>query len=195
MIRVTVPHPAAFLDRDGTMIVEHGFLSDPGGVEPLPGAIDAIRQLNQRGYLVIGVTNQSGVARGYFGEDVVRAVNRRVIDCFAVAGARIDSIYYCPHYPLPGEPECDCRKPKRGMIDQAMRDFAIDLSRSFVVGDRLCDVQLGRTIGRPGILVLTGYGEQELANWNHPNPPDHVAKSLHDAVRWWGAHIGLPPAG
>ncbi len=191
----SAPRPAAFLDRDGTMIVEHGFLSDPGGVEPLPGAIDAIRQLNQWGYLVIGVTNQSGVARGYFGEHVVRTVNQRVIDRFAADGARIDSIYYCPHYPLPGEPECDCRKPKRGMIDQAMRDFAIDLSRSFVVGDRLCDVQLGRTIGRPGVLVLTGYGEQELADWDDPIPPDHVAKSLNDAVSWWGEHNGLPLVG
>jgi D-glycero-D-manno-heptose 1,7-bisphosphate phosphatase len=184
-------HPAAFLDRDGTMIVEHGFLSDPEGVEPLPGAIDAIRQLNEWGYLVFGVTNQSGVARGYFGEDAVRAVNRRVIEVFAASGARIDAIYYCPHYPMPGNVECDCRKPKRGMIDQAMRDFAIDLSRSFTVGDRLCDVKLGETIGRPGLLVLTGFGHQELADWSDPSRPDHVAASLRDAVRWWGqAHHG-----
>lgn len=191
----TDARPAAFLDRDGTMIVEHGFLSDPDGVEPLPGAIDAIRQLNHWGYLVIGVTNQSGVARGYFGEDVVKAVNRRVIEVFAADGARIDAIYYCPHYPMPETAECDCRKPKRGMIDQAMRDFAIDLSHSFVVGDRLCDVQLGRTIGGPGVLVLTGYGLQELAGWSDTVSPDHVADSLDDAVRWWGKQHGLPFVG
>lgn len=187
--------PAAFLDRDGTMIIEHGFLSDPDGVEPLPGAIDAIRQLNHWGYLVIGVTNQSGVARGYFGEDVVKAVNRRVIEVFAAGGARIDAIYHCPHFPMPETAECDCRKPKRGMIDQAMRDFAIDLSHSFVVGDRLCDVQLGRAIGGPGVLVLTGYGLQELAGWSDTVSPDHVADSLADAVRWWGKQHGLPFVG
>lgn len=195
MMTTPKTRPAAFLDRDGTMIVEHGFLSDPEGVEPLPGAIEAIRQLNQWGYLVVGVTNQSGVARGYYGEDVVKTVNRRVIEAFAAGWARIDAIYYCPHYPMPGQAECECRKPKRGMIDQSMRDFDIDLSHSFVVGDRLCDVQLARTIGRPGVLVLTGYGVQELAGWIDPLSPDHVADSLSDAVRWWGEQNRLPPVG
>ncbi len=186
------PRPAAFLDRDGTLIVEHGFLADPDGVTALPNAIAAVKQLNDWGYLVIGVTNQSGVARGYFGEDVVRSVNQRVVEVFAQGRARIDSIYYCPHCPLPEEPACGCRKPARGMVDQAMHDFDIDLSESFVAGDRLCDVQLGHVIGRPGLLVLTGYGREEIAAWNEPCNPDHVAESLAEAVRWWGQRLGLP---
>lgn len=184
--------PAAFLDRDGTLIVEHGFLADPDGVQPLPDAIDAVRRLNNWGYRVIGVSNQSGVARGYFGEDVVRAVNQRILELFAAGGARIDAIYYCPHYPQPGTPECDCRKPKRGLIDRAMRDFDIVLDKSFVVGDRLCDVQLGFAVGVPGILTLTGYGREEIASWDHGRRPDYVAESLADAVRWWGQRHALP---
>jgi histidinol-phosphate phosphatase family protein len=184
------PTPAAFLDRDGTLIVEHGFLSDPDGVAPLPGAIEAVRWLNRWGVRVVGVTNQSGVARGYFGEDTVRAVNRRVIDLFAEGGAAIDAIYYCPHYPLPGQPFCVCRKPARGMIDQAAADFDIDLAHSVVIGDRACDVQLGQGIGVPGILVLTGYGAQEQRDWGHAAPPDHIAASVLDAVHWWGMRTG-----
>jgi len=184
--------PAAFLDRDGTLIVEHGFLSDPMGVEALPDAIEAVRQLNYWGFLVIGVTNQSGVARGYFDEQVVNAVNERVIEVFARGGARIDAIYYCPHYPSATAPACECRKPARGMVDRALRDFDIDLSQSFVAGDRLCDVQLGQAIGRPGILLLTGYGQQEHAAWTAPQLPDHVADSIGEAVRWWGNKHSLP---
>ena len=169
------PRPAAFLDRDGTLIVDHGFLSDPDGVEPLPSAVEAVSELNKWGSIVIGVSNQSGVARGYYGEEIVRAVNSRVIEDFARYGARIDAIYYCPHYPQPGMAECDCRKPKRGMIDQATGDFAIDLHRSIVIGDRLCDVQLGWEIGAPGVLVLTGYGGEEIGAWTGTRQPDQVA--------------------
>lgn len=192
MTESATPRPAAFLDRDGTLIVEHGFLSDPNGVTPLPDAIAAVRQLNDWGYLVIGVTNQSGVARGYFNETVVRTVNQRVIDVFTRGGARVDSIYYCPHYPISGGQNCGCRKPARGMIDQAALEFEIDLSKSFVAGDRLCDVQLGQAIGVPGILLLTGYGTEEIASWNAPTRPDHIAESIGEAVRWWGREHSLP---
>ena len=189
------PRPAAFLDRDGTLIVERGFLSDPDGVEPLPGAFEAIRLLNRWGYYVIGVSNQSGVARGHYGTADVEAVNARTVTVFADAGARIDQIYYCPHYPessgLPGARDCDCRKPQRGMVDQACRDFAIDLDRSVVVGDRAADVGLARTIGVPGCLVLTGYGLRERDALPAGLTPAHVAGTLLDAVRWWGERAGF----
>lgn len=189
----TTPRPAAFIDRDGTLIVEHGFLDNPDGVQPLPGAIDAVRRLNDWGYRVIGVTNQSGVARGYFGEDAVRRVNERVRAEFASAGAVIDAMYYCPHYPLDGKPVCNCRKPDRGMIDQAMSDFPIDLSQSVTVGDRLCDVLLGQNLGIPGVLVQTGYGSEELRRWDHPRLPDHVAVDIREAIDWWGRLHNLSP--
>lgn len=178
--------PAAFLDRDGTLIVEHGFLSDPDKVDPLPGAVEAVQLLNKWGHLVIGVTNQSGVARGYFGEATVQSVNGRVVNEFADRGAIIDAIYYCPHYPAPGQSSCPCRKPERGMIDRAMQNFEIDLPRSFVAGDRACDVGLGKRIGVPGILLLTGYGRTEHTGWAESFKPDFVADTLLEAVKWWG---------
>ncbi|HUU45341.1 MAG TPA: HAD family hydrolase [Acidobacteriota bacterium] len=192
---VEQPRPAAFLDRDGTLIVEREFLSDPDGVEPLPGAVEAVRLLNHWGYHVIGVTNQSGVARGFYGTAEVEAVNARTVSVFAGADARIDQIYYCPHYPassgLPGARDCDCRKPRRGMIDQACRDLAIDLERSFVVGDRAADMGLARTIGVPGCLVLTGYGLRERDTLPADLAPACVADTLLDAIRWWGERAGL----
>ncbi len=188
----TKPRPAAFIDRDGTMIVEHGFLDNPDAVQPIDGAIAAVKLLNSWGFFVIGVTNQSGIARGYFGEDAVRAVNDRVRAVFADSGAVVDAIYYCPHYPISGVPVCSCRKPDRGMITKAESEFAIDLSKSLVIGDRLCDVMLGHTIGVPGVLVETGYGAKELRDWTYQQRPDHVAESLYRAIIWWGERNGLP---
>lgn len=191
----TVARPAAFLDRDGTLIVEHGFLCDPEKVELIPGAAEAVRRLNQWGYWVIGVSNQSGVARGYYSTDAVEAVNRRIIDEFARAGAAIDRIYYCPHYvggqELEATPRCGCRKPAPGMIEQAAHEFPIDLAASFVVGDRVCDIALARTVGIPGILVLTGYGRQEQGLLGLSDAPVLVAADLHKAVEWWGERNGL----
>lgn len=186
--------PAAFLDRDGTMIVEHGYLGEPDRVSLLPGAGEAVRLLNGWGYRVIGVSNQSGVARGYYDAAAVDTVNERVLREFAQVGARIDRIYYCTHLPvsygLPGGLDCDCRKPAAGMVAWAERDFALDLKRSFVAGDRAADVGLAQTLGIPGCLVLTGFGREE-----HPVlPPDlqpaHVADDLLAAVHWWGRKIG-----
>jgi D-glycero-D-manno-heptose 1,7-bisphosphate phosphatase len=186
--------PAAFLDRDGTLIVEYGFLADPTRVEPLPGAFEAVRLLNSWGYRVIGVSNQSGVARGYYGADTVDAVNVRVVDTFAEQDARIDHIYYCIHLPLssgaPGAADCQCRKPLAGMIQQAQQDFAIDLPHSFTAGDRACDVGLGQTVNIPGILLLTGYGRTEHANLPAEIVPAFVADDLLAAVRWWGERTG-----
>lgn len=189
------PRPAAFLDRDGTIIVEHGFLGDPAGVEILPGSAEAIRMLNDWGFWVIGVSNQSGIARGYYGPAEVDAVNRRVIDALAAKGARLDRIYYCSHHPefprVPGEDLCECRKPSPGMIKWAKRDFPIDMSRSFVVGDQLSDVGLARASGIPGILVMTGFGTGERVKLNKSDMPDFIADNLLAAVTWRGRVLGL----
>ncbi len=188
--------PAAFLDRDGTIIVERNFLGDPGGVELLPGSADAIRLLNHWGFWVIGVSNQSGVARGYYGIPEVETVNARVIEMLASQEAVLNRIYFCTHHPeigrLKGDPPCECRKPAAGMIDWARSDYPIDLGQSFVVGDQPADIGLGRTVGIPGILVRTGFGEHSQNSFGGEDPPAHVADDLLGAVHWLGKKLDLP---
>ncbi len=154
---------AVFIDRDGTIIVEKGFLSEPDDVELIPGAVDAVAKLNSAGFAVIIVSNQSGVARGYFDEEAVRNVNARVEKIFSDNGAAIDAIYYCPHY-IGGSVEeyaldCPCRKPKTGMVEKAVGE--LNVIPAFVIGDRKSDIELGKNLKIPAILVLTGYGKEQ----------------------------------
>ena len=164
---------AVFLDRDGTIIEEVGYLDRPERVEFFPWTIDAIRVLNRAGLAVVLVSNQSGIARGFFTEAVVDDVHRRISEMLAAGGARIDAYYYCPHHPDGRIPDlakvCDCRKPARGLVDRAVTEFGVAPHRSFVVGDRWVDVGLARTVGAKGVLVRTGYGESE-----ERKPPDGV---------------------
>jgi D-glycero-D-manno-heptose 1,7-bisphosphate phosphatase len=149
----------------------------------LPHVSDAIRRLNEAGLPVIVVTNQSGVGRGYFPESLVHSVHELMTQQLGAAGARIDAIYYCPHTSADA---CNCRKPKTGMLEQAAHEHAIDLHRSFVVGDRHGDIELARRAGACSILVRTGYGEGEYL-WNAAKwkiQPDFVAADLADAVHW-----------
>lgn len=160
---------AVFLDRDGTLNVEKGYIREEEQIELYPGAARAVRQLNDAGIPAILVTNQAGVARGYFNISRMHNLNRRVQELLMEqAGARLDAVYTCPHYKDGAVAEftkdCDCRKPAPGMILQAARDFpAIDLAASYVVGDKASDITLARNAGCRGILVRTGYGEQVLA--------------------------------
>jgi D-glycero-D-manno-heptose 1,7-bisphosphate phosphatase len=149
----------------------------------LPRVAEAIRRLNQAELPVIVVTNQSGVGRGYFPESLVHTVHELLSQQLAAAGARVETIYYCPHTSADG---CDCRKPKTGMLDRAAREQSIDLHRSFVVGDRHGDIELAHRAGACSILVRTGYGEGEYI-WNARKwqfQPDFVAADLADAVDW-----------
>lgn len=150
---------AVFLDRDGTIVDDPppGFLHEPGKVRLLPGAGKAIRRLNDAGWLVIGVTNQSGIARGLYGEAAYAAVQRRLANLLAGHGARLDASYFCPHHPQLTGP-CGCRKPGTKLFLDAAEQFGIDLARSFFVGDRLSDVQPARALGGRGILVTSGRG-------------------------------------
>jgi len=152
---------AVFLDRDGTINVEKDYLYRPEEFEFIPGAAEAIRRLNRAGFLVVVVTNQSGVARGYYTEHEVLQLHRHIEQLLFRADARIDAWYYCPHYPSGQHPynlDCDCRKPRTGMLEQAARDLGIDLSRSWMVGDKQVDVEAGVAAGCRPLLVLTGYG-------------------------------------
>jgi D-glycero-D-manno-heptose 1,7-bisphosphate phosphatase len=175
--------PAVFLDRDGTIAEEVGYLNHASRFRMFPFVAGAIRRLNEAGLSVVVVTNQSGVGRGYFPEAVVCAVNELMIQQLTEAGARIDAVYYCPHT---SADRCDCRKPKTGMLDRAALEHALDLQHSFVVGDRYGDMELARNVRARAVLVRTGYGESELA-WHAakwPVQPDFVAEDLSDAADW-----------
>jgi D-glycero-D-manno-heptose 1,7-bisphosphate phosphatase len=175
--------PAVFIDRDGTINEEVGYLNHISRLRIFPFVPAAIRKLNHRGLAVIVVTNQSGVARGYFPEALVREVNEAVIQQLSSAGARLDGVYYCPHAAADG---CACRKPGPGMIEQAAAEHGLDLQRSFVVGDRYADVELAHNVGARSILVRTGYGEGELqlhaAGWKLK--PEFIATDFAQAVDW-----------
>lgn len=151
---------AVFVDRDGTIIREREYLADPEAVELLPGAGEGLRTLSEAGFAVVIVTNQSGIARGYFDEAAYQAVQAKVVAELARHRVTILASYHCPHHPDHTGP-CDCRKPAPGMFRRAARDHGLDLSGSALVGDRLRDVEPARALGAMAVLVRTGYGDEE----------------------------------
>ena len=178
---------AVFIDRDGTISEEVGYINHASRFKLFPFSASAVKHLNQNGWLAIITTNQAGVARGYFSEDVIVSVHDRLKQ--DLEGAQLDAIYYCAHHPLVGEPpyrfDCDCRKPKTGLIDQAAKDFEIDLPASWMVGDRYGDVELARNAGLHSAFVLSGYGrgewEYQRQSWKHQ--PEIVCENLLEAVK------------
>lgn len=180
--------PAVFIDRDGTISEEVGYVNHPSRFRVFPYSAQAIRILNENGWLAILITNQAGVARGYFAEDVILKVHDQLMRDMLNNSARLDAIYYCAHHPSVGEPpyrlDCDCRKPKTGLIQQATRDFDIDLPASWMAGDRYSDVELARNAGLRSAFLLSGYGrgewEYQSQNWQHQ--PDLVSENLLEAV-------------
>ena len=183
MPEARVLRPAVFLDRDGTIAEEVGYLNHVSRFRILPRVPEAICKLNEAGLPVIVITNQSGVGRGYFPEALVHTIHELMNQQLAAAGARLDAIYYCPHVSADG---CGCRKPKTGMLDRAAAEHSLDLRKSFVVGDRHADVEVAHRVGAKSVLVPTGYGEGEYL-WNSPSwaiQPDFVAANLADAAQW-----------
>jgi D-glycero-D-manno-heptose 1,7-bisphosphate phosphatase len=182
------PGSAVFLDRDGTLIEEVDYLERVEQVALYSWSIDGVRLLNRAGIRVFVVTNQAGVARGYFAESVVADVHRHIDSLLASGGAKIDAYYYCPHHPEGAVEEyrrlCDCRKPGRGLVDRAAREFGIDPAQSFVVGDRWLDIQLARAVGAHGVLVRTGFGS--IAERQRPTDvtADAIADNLLGAAKW-----------
>ncbi len=176
-----------FLDRDGTIIVEKNYLSKPRDVELLPGAEEGLAEMTKLGFLLVVVSNQSGVGRGYFGAAEVEAVNARISKLLAASEVRIENFYYCPHLP---EDNCRCRKPSAGMISAAVRDLDIDLSGSFMIGDKLCDLQLAANSGLVPVLVRSGYGaELERQQSVAQAGCRFVADNLLDAARFIGRSV------
>ena len=178
------------MDRDGTLTEEVGYVNHPSRLRLLPRSAAAVRRLNAAGVAAVVVTNQAGIARGYFSSDVLAAVTGAMVSQLKDAGAHLDGVYVCPHHPTEGEPpyrlECECRKPKPGLLLRAAADLSLDLSRSTLVGDKGSDLVAARTVGARSILVLTGYG---LGEWEYrrgalPVQPDHVADDLLSAADW-----------
>ncbi|HTZ39960.1 MAG TPA: HAD family hydrolase [Syntrophales bacterium] len=175
---------AVFVDRDGTLNEEVGYLSRMDQLKIFPRAVEAIRLVNASGMKAVVISNQSGIARGYFTEDFVRSVHDRINQLLGAEGARIDGFYVCPHHPVHGsgiyKRDCDCRKPKPGLLLQAAAEMNIDLARSYMIGDMLKDIEAGKKAGARGILVKTGYG----SNIVRTDMPAYIAEDILDAVKW-----------
>jgi D-glycero-D-manno-heptose 1,7-bisphosphate phosphatase len=181
---------AVFLDRDGVINEEVQYLCHPDQLQLIPGAATAIRCLNLAHIPVVVVTNQAGVARGYFTEEAVGQIHAALAELIGREGARIDRFYYCPHHPTEGmapyRVHCQCRKPRPGLLHGAAKELDIDLGQSVMIGDKISDLEAGWRVGCATVLVLTGYGhetyEQLVAQ---PFQPGHVCADLAHAVDWF----------
>lgn len=164
-------------DRDGTLITERNYLSDPDQVELIPGTTEGLRQLSQLGFGLAVLTNQSGIARGYFDQKRLAEIHKRMCDMLAAGDVRLDGIYVCPHLP---EDNCTCRKPRTGLVKTAAAELGFDPATSFVVGDKPCDIELGRQIGASTFLVRTGYGIKYEGS--KTSQADHVVDDVLEAA-------------
>jgi D-glycero-D-manno-heptose 1,7-bisphosphate phosphatase len=173
------------LDRDGTIIAERDYLSDPRQIEFLPGAVEGLRQMLAMGLGLVVVTNQSGIGRGFFDAVRLELLHRRLCELLEAQGIHIEGIYFCPHTP---EDECSCRKPKPGLIEQAANELDFDLQASFVVGDKPADIEMGRRVRATTFLVGTGYGAEFVGD---PTvKPDYVADDLWVAAEMIHRMVG-----
>lgn len=182
--------PAVFIDRDGTINEQMGYINHISRFSLFPRSAEAIKLLNSNGYLTIIVSNQSGVARGYFPIELVNQVNEHMCDLLKAENANIDGIFFCPHHPYGSVPEysfsCDCRKPKTGLIEKACKHFDIDLKSSFVISDTYADIEMSHRANVNGILVKTGYGlgEIEYVLPNKNIKPTHISRDILKAAQW-----------
>ncbi len=189
-MKKNVKKAAVFLDRDGTINEQMGYINHSSRFILLPGVAEAIARLNDQGIPVVVVTNQSGLARGYFPAELLDEVHDKMKQQLAQKGAHIDGLYICPHHPEAKEEQyrqtCNCRKPKTGLLEQAATELNIDLTRSFMVGDRWSDLKCGVRVGATSILVLTGYGRGDLQYIGPQQEiqPAMMAEDLGEAVTW-----------
>ncbi len=189
--------PAIFLDRDGTLNEERGYITESSQFSLYPYAAEAVRLINVTGWLAVVITNQAGIARGLYTEDFLHELHRAMQTQLEQEGARLDGVYYCPHLmPERFAPDehveslsgyriaCECRKPKPGLLERAARELAIDLAASYVIGDRYGDIEAGHAVGARGVLLETGHGANEFAQRHEwPRPPEFTAENLLEAVK------------
>jgi len=177
---------AVFLDRDGTLNEEVNYLGKVEDFTWLPRADLAVRRLNDAGWIVILITNQSGIGRGYYTEQDIAEIHQRIVSDLAHIGAHLDGIYYCPHHPDEG---CACRKPQPYLFQKAAQELDLDLSASYTIGDKLSDLEPGQRLGCRTILLLTGHGQAHLKLAREQDfRPDHIAEDLYQAVEWISQH-------
>ncbi len=179
---------AVFLDRDGTINRDVGYLSNPDQLELIPGSAEAIRILNSAEFSVVIISNQAGIAKGLIQEGQLPEIQKVLLAMLQNEDAKVDGFYYCPHHPEGSVKKfscsCQCRKPAPGLLLKASEEMDIDLSRSYVVGDKMSDVQLAHNVGAVGIMVLTGHGRKEQRGYPPTiKPPDYTCNDLYDAVR------------
>jgi D-glycero-D-manno-heptose 1,7-bisphosphate phosphatase len=175
-----------FLDRDGTVNVEIGYLKSPEQLALIPRSAEAIRGLRRLGVKIFIVTNQSGIARGFLTEENTEKIHDALRALLRKEGAEIDGIYFCPHFPGSTDPrynlDCDCRKPKPGLLFRAAAEHQIDLSTSFVIGDKCSDIEAGLAAGTSTVMVATGYGSEEINRCR--TKPDLYTHDLYDAMEY-----------
>jgi D,D-heptose 1,7-bisphosphate phosphatase len=175
---------AVFLDRDGTINEDVGYLSRLEDLKIYENAAEAIRLIREEGFLTVVITNQSGVARGFFSEDFVITVHNKINEYLKAHGTSLDALYFCPHHPRYGNEqyrkECSCRKPQPGLLIKAAEDLDIDLKSSYVVGDMPRDMDIARRVGAKGVMVKTGYGKNVVAT----SKPHYIAEDLLEAAKW-----------
>jgi len=168
--------PAVFLDRDGTINVDHGYVGSSDKLEFIPGVFEALRELRREGFLLVVVTNQSGISRGYYSETDYLKLNRTFLEKLMEEGVIVDRVYYCPHHP---DDNCYFRKPNPGMVEKALNELNIDMGRSYVVGDKVSDIELGKKAGLKTVMVMTGNGREHIKKCS----PDYRAEDLLEASR------------
>ncbi|MCX9014278.1 MAG: D-glycero-beta-D-manno-heptose 1,7-bisphosphate 7-phosphatase [Candidatus Methanoperedens sp.] len=174
---------AVFVDRDGTINVDGPYLSDPDKFEMYSGVGESVKKLKEDGFKIIVMTNQSGIARGYFTEDVLSKIHERMKMKFSEFGVKLDGIYYCPHHP---DDDCECRKPKTVLFKKAIKEHDIDVNQSYMIGDKILDVCAGQKIGVKTVLIPEAHSRNEfLSNKNEWKcVPDYVADDFMKAVVW-----------
>jgi D-glycero-D-manno-heptose 1,7-bisphosphate phosphatase len=177
---------AVFLDRDGTIIEDVGYLNNPNQIKFIPGSLEAIKLLQNAGFKVIVITNQAGVARGLVSEDMLQTIDKVMHKLILSSGTHLDGIYYCPHHKehgvYPYKQACECRKPQPGLLKKASHDLQLDLSQSYLVGDKATDIEAGQRAGTKTIYVASGPHENKLATLKEQ--PDYLAANLREAVNW-----------
>lgn len=178
---------AVFLDKDGTINEDLGYLDHPDKIKLLPRSAEAIKLLNEAGYKVLVISNQAGVARGIVTEDMVQSIDKRLHKEVLKGGGYLDGIYYCPHHPehglYPYRSDCECRKPKNGLLKRASKEHNIDISASYMIGDKVTDIEAGNSLKARTILVLTGKGKEESKKiLSDVQKPAHIADDLFSAV-------------